>query len=75
MRDYLREQYLERYQQIHAHMMSINARALVGLLFTPGLLDEEVKQIIHGRENAGRGPVWVEDGAVKKEVEKASGGE
>ena len=53
--------------------MSINARALVGLLFTPRLLDEEVKQIIHGRENAERGTVSVEDGARKKEEEKATG--
>ena len=33
--------------------MSIEARALVGMLFTPGLI-EEVKQIIDEREGIGK---------------------
>ena len=67
LRDYLMERYPERHQQIHAHVMSINARALVGLLFTPGLLEEEFEQIINGRENEGRRKVLVEGEAGKKE--------
>ena len=38
-------------------------------------MDEEVEQIIHGRENAGRGTVLVDDGAGKKKEENATGGE
>ena len=48
------ECYPERHQKIHMHVMSIDARALVGILFTPGLLEEEVKQIINWRESTGR---------------------
>ena len=73
LREYLMERYPEKYQQIHAHVMSINTRALVGMLFTPGLLEEEIEQIINGRENTGNRTVLVEDEAVNKEEEKATG--
>ena len=61
LRDYLMGRYPEKYQQIHAHVMSINTRALVGLLFTPGLLEEEVEQIVNGIENTGKETVSMED--------------
>ena len=32
---YLQERYPEKHQQIHAHVMSISTRALVGMLFIP----------------------------------------
>ena len=35
LREYLMERYPERYQQMHAHMMSIDARDLVRMLFKP----------------------------------------
>ena len=54
LREYLMERYPGRHQQIHAHVMRIDARALVGLLFTPGLLEEEVEQIINGRDSTER---------------------
>ena len=73
LRDYLKEQYPERYQQIHAHVMSTNTRALVGMLFTPGLLQEEIEQIVNGREKTGKDTVPMEFGAEKKEEKKATG--
>ena len=51
---YLQERYPEKHQQIHAHVMSINTRALVGMLFTPGLLEEEIEQIVGGRDKIGK---------------------
>ena len=50
LRDYLKQKYPASYQQIHAHVMSLNARALVGVLFTPGLLDDEIDHIVGGKE-------------------------
>ncbi|MFN9953657.1 MAG: hypothetical protein ACK55I_11200, partial [bacterium] len=35
LREYLEGRFPVEHQQIHAHIMSINARALVGVLFTP----------------------------------------
>ena len=37
LKDYLEQKYPMAYQQIHAHVMSLNSRALVGVIFTPGL--------------------------------------
>ena len=54
LRDYLMERYPEKYQQIHAHVMRINTRALVGMLLTQGLLEEEIEQIVNGREETGK---------------------
>ena len=48
LRGYLDEWHPNKKQQIHAHMMSMNTRALVGVLFTPGLFEEEVDQINKG---------------------------
>ena len=45
LRGYLDEWYPKNKQQLHAHMMSMNTRALIGVLFTPGLFEEEVDQI------------------------------
>ena len=47
-------------------MMSIDAKALLGMLFTPGLLDEEVEQIIYGKENTGREIAFGGDGVREK---------
>ena len=52
LRDYLERKYPATYQQIHAHVMSLKARALVGVLFTPGLLEDEIDTIIG---NKGKG--------------------
>ena len=65
--EYLKERYPEKHQQIHAHVMSINTRALVGMLFTPGLLEEKIEQIVCGRDNIGKETVQMEDGAETKE--------
>ena len=48
LRRYLEEYYPDRKQQIYAHVMSMSARALTGVLFTLGLFEEEVEQIIGG---------------------------
>ena len=74
LREYLKGHFLERHQQIHTHVMSIDARALVGMLFTPGLLEEEVEHIINGREGTGRKTALVGGGVRDKEEEKAAGG-
>ena len=55
--------------------MSINTRALVGMLFTPGLLEEEIEQIVIGRENTGKEAALMEGVAEKKEEKKATGAE
>ena len=48
LRCYLDKRNPDRKQQIYAHVMSMNARALIGYLFTPGLFEEKVDQIIGG---------------------------
>ena len=50
LRAYLQKHYPKEHQQFHAHVMSLNARLLVGILFTPALLDDEVEHIIGDKE-------------------------
>ena len=49
LRAYLEQNYPKEHQHIHAHVMSLNARALVGVLFTPGLLDDKIDHIVGGK--------------------------
>ena len=49
LRRYLDEHYPNRKQQIYAHVMSMSARALIGVLVALGLFEEEVDQIIGER--------------------------
>ena len=74
LRNYLKECFPERHQQIHTHVMSIDARALVGMLFTPGLLEEEVEQIVNGREGTRRKIASMRGGDNEKEEKKSVGG-
>ena len=78
LRDYLNEWYPKNKQQIHAHMMSMNTRALIGVLFTPGLFDEEVEQISKGSselyKQKGEGEVVSESNIRKNEEEKMDRG-
>ena len=46
LKTYLEQHYPKEHQQIHAHVMSLNARAFVGVLLTPGLLINEIKHIV-----------------------------
>ena len=46
LRAYLEQNYPKEHQQIHARVMSLNARELVGVMFTPGLLDDEIDHIV-----------------------------
>ena len=68
------ERFPERHQQIHLHVISIDARELVGMLFTPGLLEEEFENIINRREGTGRKTASVGGGVRDKEEEKAAKG-
>ena len=55
LREYLEGRFPVEHQQIHAHIMSINARALVGVLYLPGLLDNEIKHIVDGKYEGEKG--------------------
>ena len=44
------------------------------MMFTPGLLEEEVERIVNGREVTGRKNALVGEGVNEKEEEKAAGG-
>ena len=46
LKKYLEKYYPKEHQQINAHEMSLNARALVGVLFTLGLLSGEIEHIV-----------------------------
>ena len=48
LKKYLEKEYPDRYQQVHAHIMSMSASAIIGVLFTPGLFEEDIKHIIKG---------------------------
>ena len=43
---YLKQKYPKEHQQIYAHVMSMIARVLVGELFTPGMLDDDIDHIV-----------------------------
>ena len=62
LKKYLETKYPKEYQQIHAHVMGLSARALVGVMLTPGLLADEIEQILKVRETADVGKSEVEKG-------------
>ena len=68
LKQYIENKYPKEYQQIHAHVMSLSARALVGVLFTPGLLDDEIEHIVKGKEKTYVGKSEVEN---EKECDNA----
>ena len=67
LKTYLEQHYPKEHQQIHAHVISLNSRALVGVLLKLGLLDDEVKHITgdKGKGDSRKSPVGIEGG--KKE--------
>ena len=71
LKTYLEQHYPKEHQQIHAHVMSLNARALVGVLFTLGLLEDEIEHIIEDKGKGGirKSPVSIE-GGKKKEIQQ-----
>ena len=77
LREYLERNYPEKYQQIHAHVMSLKAWALVGVLFTPGLLEDEIGTIVGKKgtdnDNEARGQETNDKEDVQKTMLKTYG--
>ena len=75
LKKYLEKEYPNCHQQIHAHVMSINASELIGVLFTPGIFDEDLQNIINGREEYGKTKVSKEKDKLREKEWEVNGGE